>query len=230
MVDQRLPIVDSDDGVWGDILRQYLMKEHYNDDTNNSINGGHKTVTIQAGTASAGTAPLKFTSGTLLSTPEAGAIEFLTDTLYFTDSTTRRQVVTDTGTHTLTNKTIDGDNNTLQDIALTSLKSDTSTALGVGSINLGHASDTTLTRSSAGVIAVEGKDVPRKHTATIGNGSSTSIAVTHSLGTQDVTWSIRDASTDEFVDCDVTSTSTTQITFDFDSAPATNSLKVVIIG
>jgi hypothetical protein len=36
----------------------------------------------------------------------------------------------------------------------------TSTALGVGSIELGHATDTTLSRSSAGVLAVEGVVVP----------------------------------------------------------------------
>lgn len=41
-------------------------------------------------------------------------------------------------------------------LPLTGLVSDTSTALGVGSLNVGHASDTTLTRSSAGVLAVEG--------------------------------------------------------------------------
>ena len=35
----------------------------------------------------------------------------------------------------------------------------TSTALGVGSIELGHATDTTLTRVSAGVVAVEGSNV-----------------------------------------------------------------------
>ena len=87
MTVQRLPIVNSDDGVWGDILRQYLMKEHYNDDTDNAVNGGHKTVTIRAGTATAGTAPLKFSSGTLLSTAEAGAVEFNTDSLYFTITT-----------------------------------------------------------------------------------------------------------------------------------------------
>lgn len=87
MAEQRLPIVNSDDGVWGDIIRQYLMKEHYNDDTDNPVNGGHKTVTIRAGTATAGTAPLKFTSGTLLSTAEAGAVEFNTDSLYFTITT-----------------------------------------------------------------------------------------------------------------------------------------------
>jgi len=87
MVQQRLPIVNSDDGTWGDILRQYLMKEHFNDDADNPVNGGHQKVTIRAGTATAGTAPLKFTSGTLLSTPEAGATEFNTDSLYFTITT-----------------------------------------------------------------------------------------------------------------------------------------------
>jgi len=94
MTVQRLPIVNSDDGVWGDILRQYLMKEHYNDDTDNPVNGGHQKITVRAGTATAGTAPLKFTSGTLLSAPEAGAVEFNTDSLYFTitTGTTRKKV------------------------------------------------------------------------------------------------------------------------------------------
>lgn len=42
---------------------------------------------LAAGTATAGTAPLKFTSGTLLTTPEAGAIEFNTDSYYGTITT-----------------------------------------------------------------------------------------------------------------------------------------------
>lgn len=87
MQPQRLPIVNSDDGVWGDIIRQYIMKEHFNDDTNNPANGGHQKITVRAGTATAGTAPLKFTSGTLMSTAEAGAVEFNTDSLYFTITT-----------------------------------------------------------------------------------------------------------------------------------------------
>lgn len=87
MAEQRLPIVNSDDGLWGDIIRQYIMKEHYNDDTDNPTNGGHQKVTIRAGTATAGTAPLKFTSGTLLGSPEVGAVEFDTDGLYFTITT-----------------------------------------------------------------------------------------------------------------------------------------------
>ena len=82
MFDQRLPAVNGDDGAWGDILNQYLSKEHYNTGLNNVANGSHKTITIQPGTIAAGTAPLKFTSGPLLTTPEAGAIEYLTDTFY----------------------------------------------------------------------------------------------------------------------------------------------------
>ena len=39
------------------------------------------------------------------------------------------------------------------------ITSSTSTALGVGSIELGHASDTTISRVSAGVVAVEGSNV-----------------------------------------------------------------------
>ncbi len=41
-------------------------------------------INIKAGTTAIGTAPLKFTSGTLLSAPEAGAIEFLGDNWYGT--------------------------------------------------------------------------------------------------------------------------------------------------
>jgi len=42
---------------------------------------------IAAGTETANTAPLKFTSGALLTTPEAGAVEFLTDAYYGTITT-----------------------------------------------------------------------------------------------------------------------------------------------
>lgn len=73
---QRLPIVNSDDGVWGDILRQYLAKEHTNDDTDNPLNGGHKNITIIASAGTAGTAPIRFTSGTKLSSTEDGAMEY----------------------------------------------------------------------------------------------------------------------------------------------------------
>lgn len=98
MVQQRLPTVSGDDGAWGDILNQFLSKEHYDDGTGlgNPINGMHKTITVRAGTTAALTAPLKFTSGSLMTTSEAGAVEFLTDKLYFTQTTgtTRLTVAT----------------------------------------------------------------------------------------------------------------------------------------
>ena len=108
MAEQRLPKVNQDDGTWGDILRQYLKKEHTDDGTDNAANGGHQHITITASTGAAGTAPITLTSGTLLSTPAIGAIEFNNDTLYFTKTTsaTRMQVVMDTATQTLTNKTL----------------------------------------------------------------------------------------------------------------------------
>jgi hypothetical protein len=42
---QRLPIVNQDDGTWGDIIRQYIQKEHYDDGTDNAVNGGHQKIT-----------------------------------------------------------------------------------------------------------------------------------------------------------------------------------------
>jgi len=41
----------------------------------------------------------------------------------------------------------------------TNLTASTSTAVGLGTIELGHASDTTLARSAAGIMTVEGKEV-----------------------------------------------------------------------
>lgn len=55
---------------------------------------------IKAGTTAASTAPLKFTSGSLLTSPEAGAVEFLTDAFYGTSTTgpTRRRFAQVPGT------------------------------------------------------------------------------------------------------------------------------------
>lgn len=68
------------------------------------------------------------------------------------------------------------------------------------------------------------------YVATIGDNSSTSIAVTHNLGRQYVTAQVFDASANTQVECDVTLTSTTQTTFGFSVAPTTNQYRVVITG
>jgi len=66
---------------------------------------------IKAGTATAGTAPLKFTSGTLNTTQEVGALEYVNGRLNFT-GTTDRMVIdqseqTETSTTTVSNTTVE---------------------------------------------------------------------------------------------------------------------------
>lgn len=72
--------------------------------------------------------------------------------------------------------------------------------------------------------------VVRKFAANIGDGSTTAIAVTHSLGTRDVHVSVHDASTFEEVECDVVKTSTTVVTLTFATAPASNAYRAVVFG
>lgn len=69
----------------------------------------------------------------------------------------------------------------------------------------------------------------RKYTATIGDGSTTAIAVTHGLGSIDQVSSVRDATTNVEVFCDVTYGATTT-TFTFATAPASNAYKIVLVG
>ena len=84
------------------------------------------------------------------------------------------------------------------------------------------ASDTAGAKTNLGFIT--------RYAATIGDNSATAIAVTHSLGSDDVVVEVYDASTKETVVCDVDRTSTNIVTLTFSSAPATNALRVVIIG
>jgi len=93
-------------------------------------------VIIAAGTATASTAPLKFKSGTLNTTAEAGAVEFLTDAFYGTITT---------GAARRTFAFLEAP------VFTTSIQTPT--------IELGHATDTTIARVSAGIISVEGNNV-----------------------------------------------------------------------
>jgi len=70
--------------------------------------GGSTTPTavlhLAAGAAAAGSAPLKFTSGTLLTSPEAGAFEYSNDKMYITSVATQRVIdrTSDVATSTVT--------------------------------------------------------------------------------------------------------------------------------
>ena len=64
--------------------------------------------------------------------------------------------------------------------------------------------------------------------ASIGDGSNTSYTVTHNLGSQDVIVQLYDASSLDTVYADVVRTSTSVVTIDFATAPATNDIRVLI--
>ncbi len=70
-------------------------------------------------------------------------------------------------------------------LPISGLTASTSTALGVGSIELGHATDTTISRVSAGVVAIEGVNiVTTSSTDTLTNKTLTSPTLTTpALGT-----------------------------------------------
>ncbi len=102
-------------------------------------------------------------------------------------------VATLTGTQTLTNKTLtsptlttpvlgtpsSGTLTSCTGLPISGLTASTSTALGVGSVELGHATDTTISRVSAGVVAIEGVNVvTTSSTATLTNKTLTAYAET----------------------------------------------------
>ena len=66
------------------------------------------------------------------------------------------------------------------------------------------------------------------YAANVGDGSATSFALTHGLGTRDVVVAIYDNSTYEEVITDVVLTSTSVVTVTFAVAPASNAYRVVI--
>jgi hypothetical protein len=67
-------------------------------------------------------------------------------------------------------------------LPVSGITASTSAALGVGSIELGHATDTTVTRSAAGVLAVEGVDIPTvSSTSTLTNKTLTNPKINGSI-------------------------------------------------
>lgn len=70
----------------------------------------------------------------------------------------------------------------------------------------------------------------KKATANVGNGTNTSFAVSHNLGTRDVQVQVYDNASYDTVECDVVRTDSNTVTVSFAVAPSTNAYRVVVIG
>lgn len=127
---------------------------------------------LPAGSTTAATAPLKFTSGSLMTVAEAGAVEFLTDDFYGTITTgaARKKFVLDDGTN-LTSGRIPfaTTNGRLTDDADLTFATDTLTAtkiVGTTSVKIGTAAGFITSDGSTGLTG----------TYTFGGGASGEVA------------------------------------------------------
>lgn len=81
---------------------------------------------------------------------------------------------------------------------------------------------------TASGVKVDTAVVVRKFSQAVGDGSTTNIAVTHNLGTQDIQVEVRDATTNAKVMVDWVATSTTVATLNFAVAPTASQYRVTI--
>lgn len=145
-------------------------------------------------------------------------------------TTATTNMVTTTGTQTLTNKTIDADDNTIQDLAVANFKTGVvQTAVRASS----SALDTCLATEKAIATAVEA--LPHKFTAVnpslTASGGVCTWSITNSLASADVICSIREVATGNEVMCDITYAAGT-ITVKINSASniSASVYKAIVIG
>lgn len=149
-------------------------------------------VNTLGGATSTGTGGLVRAGSPALTTPSIAAITVSGGTLTLptgaSDTLVRRNA-----TETLTNKTLtspvlttptlgtpaSGTLTNCTGLPLSGVLDSTSEALGVGTLEVGHATDTTISRVSAGVIAVEGVTIPTlSSTSTLTNKTLTAPILT----------------------------------------------------
>lgn len=78
--------------------------------------------------------------------------------------------------------------------------------------------------------AVDTTKVVRKYAQNVGDGSSTTVTVTHSLGTLDIEGQVYLISSGETVECDFLRTGANTVSLTFAVAPASGAYRVVIQG
>jgi hypothetical protein len=139
-------------------------------------------------------------------------------------------ITTNTASQTLTNKTIaspviTGDGVVFEGATVNTYQ----TTLAVTD----PTADRTITLPNAtGTVALTSDltGLTHKVSANVGNGSNTSFALSHNLGTRDVQVQVFDNGTYDTVECDVVRTDVDTVTVSFAVAPTSNAYRVVIVG
>ena len=126
----------------------------------------------------------------------------------------------------LTNTSVTVNGNTVALGGSTTITANTTNALTLGTGLTG----TSFNGSSAVTAAIDTSVVVRKYAAAVGDGTSTSITITHNLGTRDVQVTLYDATSYAEVMADVTHATTNTITLAFSVAPTSSQYRVVVFG
>lgn len=111
------------------------------------------------------------------------------------------------------------------------------TASGTGGLQLAGNAFSVLTPAGGGIVAdatgthIDTSVVVRKYVnTTVGNGSSTSITLTHNLGTQAINCSLINNSTLDIEDVCFNAATANTVILTFGAAPASNAYTVVVMG
>lgn len=102
-------------------------------------------------------------------------------------------------------------------------------SLSSGSFSVVAAASGGITVSGSG-ISIDFTRAVGKYAASVGDGSTTSITVTHNLNTRDVVVALYDNSSFAEVETDIVHATVNTITLNFATAPASNAYRVVVHG
>ena len=142
-------------------------------------------------------------------------------------------MVTTDGTQTLTNKTIDADDNTISDLELDNFKSGVIVDSTTGIAATSSASDDKAVTEKAVAAALDTKTgkIAANNAALTPSGGVVTWTISNTLGTADVLVTVKEVSTNEEVIANVVATaSTVTITMNASATVAADTFRAIIVG